>query len=88
MATCTSAESVIESANLIREDASLIHKFTHGTDVETVELGSGDPTPTLRKLVRDARVSILWSVQEAVDSVIPAGVAVAITQAYIDSLFE
>lgn len=84
MATCSSAEDVIESANIIKADSALIHRFTHGTASQTVQLGTGAATPTLRKLVSDVRDAL----QDAVDSVVPAGEAVAITSAYIDALFE
>lgn len=83
MATCSSAEDVIESANIIKADSALIHKFTHGKSTETVQLGTGAATPVLRNLVR----SIEISVQEAVDSIIPAGEAAAITSSYIRALF-
>lgn len=83
MATCISADGVIDAANVIKSDSALIHLFTHGTSAQTVQLGVGSPTPVLRKLVHD----IQMSVQEAVDSIVPAGEAAAITQTYIDSLF-
>lgn len=58
MPTCTSAESVISAANAIKADSALIDKFTKGTASETVQLGTGAATPTLRKLVADSQAAV------------------------------
>ena len=52
MATCTKADSVLEAAALIRANGSKIDKFTNGSSIETVQLGSGPATPVLRNVVR------------------------------------
>lgn len=83
MADCSSAESVLESMAGIRANGQKIDKFTNGTDSQTVQLGTGSPTPCLRKLVKDSQTMV----QQAVDALIPAGEATAITDAYIDGLF-
>lgn len=53
MADCSSVDSIIETAALINLNGQKIDKFTNGTATETVQLGAGAPTPTLRKLVQD-----------------------------------
>lgn len=83
MADCSSAESVLESMAGIRANGQKIDKFTNGTDSQTVQLGTGSPTPCLRKLVKESRETI----QHVVDTIVPAGTATAITNSYIDGLF-
>ena len=83
MADCSSAESVLESMAAIRANGQKIDKFTNGTDSQTVQLGTGSPTPCLRKLVADSQTMV----QEAIDALIPAGEATAISSTYIDGLF-
>ena len=84
MADCSSAESVLEAMALIKANGNKIDRFTNGTASQTVQLGTGAATPTLRKLVADAQAVV----QEAVDALIPAGAVTAITNAYIDGLFS
>lgn len=78
MPTCTSAESVISAANAIKADSALIDKFTKGTDTETVQLGTGDPTPTLRKLVADTKLALIDALDNSSEP---------ISNAEIDALF-
>lgn len=79
MPTCTSAESVINAANAIKADSALIDKFTKGTSTETVQLGTGDPTPCLRKLVADTKLALIDALDNSSEP---------ISDAEIDALFE
>ena len=83
MSDCSSAESVLDAVALIKANGTKLDRFTNGTDAQTVQLGTGAATPTLRKLVKDSQTMV----QQAVDALIPAGTATAITNAYIDGLF-
>lgn len=76
MATCTSADSILEAMALIKADSAKIDKFTNGTASETVQLGTGNPTPVLRKFIADAQ------------AIVDAFANPHITEATIDGLFD
>lgn len=76
MAICTNADSILEAAALIKANGTKINTFTNGTSTQTVQLGTGDPTPCLRKFIADA--------QAIVDSFANPH----ITEAMIDGLFD
>ncbi len=75
MAICTNADSILEAAALIKANGTKINTFTNGTSSQTVQLGTGSPTPCLRKFIADA--------QAIVDSFANPH----ITEAMIDGLF-
>lgn len=52
MAECSSAESVLEAAALIKANGGKIDQFVNGGAFEEVQLGVGQPTPTLKNVVR------------------------------------
>lgn len=83
MATCSNADSVLEASALIQSNSEKLDIFVNGASSEFVQLGTGDPTPVVRNLVNTFREDI----EQVIDSIIPAGVASAITSSYIDSLF-
>ena len=58
MATCNSADSILEAAALIKTNGKKIDKFTNGSITDTVQLGDGEPTPSLRKFLQDIHAAI------------------------------
>lgn len=50
---CDNPKRLMEDVEHIQVDAALLHKFVEGEADEVVQLGKGEPTPTIRKLVRD-----------------------------------
>ena len=63
MATCSSADSVLEAASQIKSNAVKLNNFVNGDENTTVQLGSGEPTPSLRKLVNDVFDDVATSLE-------------------------
>lgn len=75
MAACTSADSILETMALIKVNGTKIDMFTNGTAAQTVQLGTGAPTPCLRKFLAGIQQNVV------------AVVNLRITDAMIDDLF-
>lgn len=87
MAKCSSADSILEAMALIKANSIKISEFTHGTSEQTVQLGIGAPTPTLRKFIADSQTAVDGFLAEARDAVTGI-VSLHITEEMIASLFE
>lgn len=70
MATCSSADSVLDAASQIKSNATKLNTFVNGTASQTVQLGTGDPTPTLRKFVADAQDVVTQAALDAGQTVL------------------
>ena len=70
MATCSSADSVLDAASQIKSNATKLNTFVNGTASQTVQLGTGNPTPTLRKLVADAQDVVTQAALDAGQTVL------------------
>lgn len=70
MATCSSAESVLNAASQIRSNADKLNDFVNGDENTTVQLGSGARTPSLRKLVNDVFDDVATSLEGEIGTAI------------------
>lgn len=59
---------VIEKVVSAKTNADKFDKFVNGLDSETVQLGSGDPTPTVRNVVRQVMADAAWAKQYIADA--------------------
>lgn len=75
MATCSSADSVLDAAVLIKENGTKLNTFVNGTENQTVQLGTGDPTPTLRNMVANAVSVVTDAMEEAITNDVEANQA-------------
>lgn len=87
MAACTSADSILETMALIKVNGTKINTFTNGTAAQTVQLGTGAPTPTLRKFIADSQTAVDDFLDDARDAV-RGIVALHITEEMISALFD
>lgn len=68
MAECSSVDSILEAAALIKTNGGKIDKIVNGTALETVQLGTGSPTPTLRNAVRQIMADASWAKEHIADA--------------------
>lgn len=82
MATCSSADSVLEAAALIKSNGTKLDTFVNGTSTQTVQLGTGAPTPTLRKFIAEAQNIVNLAANDAAQTVVDE---VAELKPYVDA---
>jgi len=70
MATCSSADSVLDAASQIKSNATKLDTFVNGTSSQTVQLGTGNPTPSLRKFIADAQDIVSLAANDAAQTVV------------------
>lgn len=70
MATpCThDPNEVIEKVVSAKNNADKFDKFVNGTDTQTVQLGTGNPTPTIRNAVKQIMADAAWAKQYIADA--------------------
>lgn len=63
-----SPDEVIEKIISAKANADKFDKFINGTDTQTVQLGSGSPTPSIRNVVRQVKADGEWIKQFIADA--------------------
>lgn len=63
-----SPDEVIDKIVSAKANADKFDKFVNGTDTQTVQLGSGYPTPTIRNVVRQIKADGEWIKQFIADA--------------------
>lgn len=61
---------ILEYVVAAKTNASKFNKFVNGSSAQTVQLGDGDPTPTLRKFIADAQSVVATAANEAAETVL------------------